>query len=48
MDMEIRFGEALSSGNYAVNVDVVGEEPISEHIFRARLVTGRESVTQSP
>ncbi|HEY4661769.1 MAG TPA: putative Ig domain-containing protein [Terriglobales bacterium] len=48
MDMEIPFGEALSSGNYAVNVDVVGEEPISEHIFRARLVTGRESVTQSP
>jgi hypothetical protein len=48
MDMEIPFGETLSTGNYAVNVDVVGEEPISNHIFRARLVTGRESITQSP
>jgi hypothetical protein len=48
MDMEIPFGEALSSGNYAVNVDVVGEEPQSNHIFRARLVTGKESITQGP
>lgn len=48
VNMEIPFGETLSSGNYAVNVDVVGEEPISNHIFRARLVTGKESITQSP
>ena len=48
MDMEIPFGEALSPGNYAVNVDVVGEEPISKHIFRARLITGKESITQGP
>jgi hypothetical protein len=48
IDMEIPFGESLSSGNYAVNVDVVGEEPVSKHIFRARLVTGKESITQGP
>jgi hypothetical protein len=48
MDMEIPFGETLSPGNYAVNVDVVGEEPASKHIFRARLVTGKQSVTQGP
>jgi hypothetical protein len=47
-DMEIPFGETLSAGNYAVNVDVVGEEPISKNIFRARLVTGKESITQGP
>lgn len=48
MDMEIPFGENLTPGNYAINVDVVGEEPISKHIFRARLVTGKESITQGP
>src|SRR5256714_3472012 len=48
VDMEIPFGETLSPGNYAVNVDVVGEEPISKNIFRARLVTGKESITQGP
>jgi hypothetical protein len=48
LDMEIPFGETLSPGNYAVNVDVVGEEPISKQIFRARLVTGKESITQGP
>jgi hypothetical protein len=47
-DQEIPFGETLSPGNYAVNVDVVGEEPISNRIFRARLVTGKEAVTQGP
>jgi hypothetical protein len=47
-DMEIPFGENLSPGNYAVNVDVVGEEPQSNRIFRARLVTGKESITQGP
>jgi hypothetical protein len=48
MDMEIPFGEALSSGNYAVNVDVVGEESVSNRIFRSRLVSAKESVTQGP
>lgn len=48
MGMEIPFGETLSPGNYAVNVDVVGEEPMSKQIFRARLVTGKESVAQGP
>jgi len=48
LDMEIPFGDSLSPGNYAVNVDVVGEEPVSERIFRARLVTGKESITQGP
>jgi hypothetical protein len=47
-DTEIPFGDTLSPGNYAVNVDVVGEEPISHRIFRARLVTGKESITQGP
>lgn len=48
IDMEIPVGETLSTGNYAVNVDVVGEEPLSKQIFRARLVTGKESITQGP
>jgi len=47
-DMEIPFGDTLSPGSYAVNVDVVGEEPVSNRIFRARLVTGKEQVTQGP
>ena len=47
-DMEIPFGETLSPGNYVVNVDVVGEEPVSYRIFRARLVTEQESITQGP
>ena len=47
-DMEIPFGETLSAGNYAVNVDVVGEEPTSKQIFRARLVAGKESITPGP
>src|SRR5947209_3313506 len=42
LDMEIPFGDLLSPGNYSVNVDVVGEEPVSNRIFRARLVTGKE------
>jgi hypothetical protein len=48
LDMEIPFGDSLSPGNYAVNVDVVGEEPVSQRIFRARLVTGKEAITQGP
>jgi hypothetical protein len=47
-DMELPFGDTLSPGNYAVNVDVVGEEPVSNRIFRARLVSGKESITQGP
>lgn len=47
-DQELPFGETLSSGNYVVNVDVVGEEHISKRIFRARLAAGKESVTGSP
>jgi len=46
-DMEVPFGDTLSRGNYAVNVDVVGEEPVSNRIFRARLVT-QQSVSQGP
>jgi hypothetical protein len=46
-DLEIPFGDTLSRGNYAVNVDVVGEEPVSNRIFRARLVT-KQSVSQGP
>jgi hypothetical protein len=47
-DMEIPFGDSLPAGNYVVNVDVVGEEPVSYRIFRARLVTGQESIIQGP
>ena len=46
--MELPFGDQLSPGNYAVNVDVVGEEPVSRKIFRARLATGKEAITQGP
>ena len=47
-DLQIPFGDNVSRGDYTVNVDVVGEEPISNRIFRARLVTGKQSVTQGP
>jgi hypothetical protein len=47
-DFSLPFGETLSSGNYTVNVDVVAEEPVSSQIFRARLVTGKESIAQGP
>lgn len=47
-DMELPFGDTLSSGNYAVNVDVVGEEPLSKRIFRARLVSDRKSIAPGP
>lgn len=46
-DLEIPFGETLSWGNYEVNVDVVGEEPLGNHIYRARLVT-KQSIAQGP
>jgi len=47
-NLPLPFGDTLSSGDYTVNVDVVAEEPISKRIFRARLVTGKESITQGP
>jgi len=47
-DLQIPFGDNVSRGDYTVNVDVVGEEPISNRIFRARLVTGKQSVTLGP
>jgi hypothetical protein len=47
-DQEIPFGDTLPSGNYTVDVDLVGEEPQSNMIFRSRLVTGKEAVTQGP
>lgn len=46
--MSIPFGDTLAPANYAVNVDVVAEEPISNRIFRARLVTAKQAVTQGP
>lgn len=47
-DLQIPFGDNLSRGDYTVNVDVVGEEPISDRIFRARLATDKQQVTQGP
>jgi hypothetical protein len=47
-DLQLRFGDTLSPGNYVINVDVVGEEPISVQIFRARLATGKESIAEAP
>lgn len=47
-DFSLPFGDNLSPGNYTVNVDLVGEEPISNRIFRARLVTEKQSITQGP
>jgi hypothetical protein len=47
-DMEIPFGDTLSPGNYAVNVDVVGEDPVSNRIFRVRSVAENQQVTQGP
>ena len=47
-DQELPFGDTLSPGNYVVNVDLVGEEPVSRTIFRTRLVTPKETIAQSP
>jgi len=46
--LQIPFGDNLSRGTYDVHVDVVGEEPISNRIFRVRLVAGKKQVTQGP
>jgi hypothetical protein len=48
IDMPLPFGDTLSPGNYAVNVDVVGEEPISKTILRARLVAPKETIALGP
>ena len=47
-DFDIPFGDSVSRGSYVVNVDVVAEEPVSNRIFRVRLVTGEQQVTQGP
>jgi hypothetical protein len=43
-DMELPFGETLPPGSYAVNIDVVGEEPQSKMIFRSRLVDPKQTI----
>jgi hypothetical protein len=43
-DMELPFGDTLSPGSYVVNVDMVGEEPVSKMIFRARLVAPKQTI----
>ena len=47
-DLEVPFGDVLSPGSYAVNVDAVGEEPVSNRIFRSRLVAKDESLSEGP
>ena len=47
-DMKLPFGDTLPPGNYTVNVDVVGEEPQSRMVFRARLVTQKLAITTGP
>jgi hypothetical protein len=47
-DFPLPFGDNLSPGNYVVNVDLVAEEPISKKIFRARLVSPKETISQGP
>jgi hypothetical protein len=47
-DLEVPFGDLLSPGNYAVNVDAVAEEPVSNRIFRARLVSKTQLLSEEP
>ena len=47
-DFPLPFGDNLSPGNYAINVDLVAEEPISNKIFRARLVSPKQTISQGP
>ena len=47
-DQEIPFGDTPSWGTYQVHVDVVAEEPVSNRIFRARLVIPKLSIIQAP
>jgi Putative Ig domain len=46
-DMSLPFGDNLPPGEYSLNIDAVGEEPVSNRIFRARLVT-KQAVSQGP
>jgi hypothetical protein len=48
LDKEIPFGDTPSWGVYQVNVDVVAEEPVSNRIFRARLVVPKLAIIQGP
>lgn len=47
-DLPLPFGDNLSPGNYTVNVDLVAEEPTSKRVFRTRLVTPNETISQGP
>src|SRR5579864_3689129 len=47
-DLPLPFGDNLSPGNYTVNVDLVAEEPIGRRIFRTRLVTPKQTISQGP
>jgi Putative Ig domain len=47
-DLELPFGDTLSRGAYVVHVDVVGEEPVSNLIFRSHLVTSQQVIAQGP
>jgi hypothetical protein len=44
-DLAIPFGDTVPPGSYVVHADVVGEEPVSKHVFRARLVIGDQKVS---
>lgn len=46
-DFELPFGETLAPGNYTINVDVIGEEPQSQMIFRSRMVTANLAINPS-
>lgn len=47
-DFPLLFGDNLSPGNYTVNVDLVAEEPIAKRVFRTRLVTPNQTISQGP
>lgn len=47
-DLDLPFGDNLSPGNYVVHVDLVGEEPVSRAIFRTRLVSPKQTLSQGP
>lgn len=49
LEMELPFGDELPHGSYQVNVDVVGEIPAANAIYRTHLVTSKNlEVTQGP
>jgi hypothetical protein len=47
-DFGLSFGNTVGPGFYTVNVDIIGEEPVSQRIFRARLVTGVGTTSGAP